>query len=399
MPPARKCRNASKRCAWRSTGCCAWPKLAETPAAAGQFYGQAAVKRQELQQVDQELAALQPPPPALVLETQSSGPTVRGEGGSAVSLKVEVGLTHMPAALSHLLDRERFALVRCQVTSKGYDSRPRVRVRCWVEGYSAEAVTTLDLGSNAVGKASLLPTFYPHALAAVHELTLATLHVHIEDLDKARVLRHESHPIWLLARNSAPIRVRLNDESGWVEQDMRDYLAAFVTPHDPELAPCLRIAALRHAQQMLAGYQSPVDAQARAIYDALKEELNLLYVNSFVDFNPDGNSTTQRVRLPRETLHDRQANCIDGSLLFASLLEAISLHPALVTLPGHAIVAWQTTEDADTWTCLDTTKLARCSFDDALAFGQAAYETAERRSGVSAAGHCGAAEAGDYPVG
>ena len=72
-------------------------------------------------------------------------------------------------------------------------------------------------------------------------------------------------------------------------------------------------------------------APVKAIYDALQTKANIKYVNSTVDFNPDETAKTQRVRLPRETLKERQANCIDGALLFASLLEAISLNPAAPT--------------------------------------------------------------------
>ena len=63
---------------------------------------------------------------------------------------------------------------------------------------------------------------------------------------------------------------------------------------------------------------------------------------SVLAFNPDHGTANQWVRLPRETLADHTANCLDGAVLFANLLEAVSLSPALVIVPSHAFVGWQT---------------------------------------------------------
>jgi len=47
----------------------------------------------------------------------------------------------------------------------------------------------------------------------------------------------------------------------------------------------------------------------------------------------------QHVLLPDEVLSNGGGNCIDGTLLFASLLELIGVRPAIVVVPGHAFVA------------------------------------------------------------
>lgn len=76
----------------------------------------------------------------------------------------------------------------------------------------------------------------------------------------------------------------------------------------------------------------------KALYNAIKEH-GIHYINSIINFHPDESASTQSVRLPRETLGERAANYLDGTLLFASLLEAISLNPALVLTLGHALLA------------------------------------------------------------
>ncbi|MBI1325727.1 hypothetical protein GC170_21395 [bacterium] len=104
----------------------------------------------------------------------------------------------------------------------------------------------------------------------------------------------------------------------------------------------------------------------RAISEVLKDE-NLVYVNSTIDFGRTQSLNGQRVRLPRESLRHKTANYLGGALLFASLMEANSLNPGLVFVPGHALVAWQKLlvdleDDTDTdlpknWDFLERTML------------------------------------------
>ncbi len=103
-------------------------------------------------------------------------------------------------------------------------------------------------------------------------------------------------------------------------------------------------------------------------------------MQSSEELNPEAGLRMQHVRLPRESLARREANCADGSVLFASLLLAFSLHPALVIMPQHIIVAWETASDSGKWHYLDTTKLDTHGFDMARQFGQVEAEANEARS-------------------
>jgi len=111
----------------------------------------------------------------------------------------------------------------------------------------------------------------------------------------------------------------------------------------------------------------------KAVFDALKQ-LGIRYVQSVIEFTRESGTANQRVRRPAETLKEKNANCIDGTLLMASLLEAISLNPAIVLIPGHAFLAWETWRDADggsdQWKYVETTMLATSEFDDACTEGE-----------------------------
>ncbi len=103
---------------------------------------------------------------------------------------------------------------------------------------------------------------------------------------------------------------------------------------------------------------------------------------SCIDFGAGPGQVTQRTRLPREALRHRSANCIDGTVLLASLLEGASLNPVLVLVPGHAFVGWQTwdgpewqdSDDADKFRFLETTLIGSADFEAACRSARRLYD-------------------------
>jgi hypothetical protein len=98
--------------------------------------------------------------------------------------------------------------------------------------------------------------------------------------------------------------------------------------------------------------------QLAAIFLALQAR-GMQYVNVPQDFFLGA----QNVRYPAESLATASANCIDGSLVFASALEAMGMRPGIVMVPGHAFVAVLPDPDADpcqvdNWLPIETTMIA-----------------------------------------
>lgn len=122
----------------------------------------------------------------------------------------------------------------------------------------------------------------------------------------------------------------------------------------------------------IASYQvdsKGVTAQIRAIYDALRST-EITYVNSVLCFGPIPGVLAQRIRLPRESIAHRSANCIDGTVLFASVIEAAALNPAIIIVPGHAFLAWETAEGSSQWDYLETTLVGSKPFNKAVEQGR-----------------------------
>ena len=155
-----------------------------------------------------------------------------------------------------------------------------------------------------------------------------------------------------------------------------------MTPHIEPIQALLRRAAELVLDHQIWGYQGTPDVvprQVEALYNALKEA-GIAYVNSIIDFGAGPGLLTQRTRLPRESLKYHNANCIDGTVLFASLLESASLHAGIVLVPGHAFVAWEKWRGSDEWDFLETTMIGTHDFAAANASGRDQYGNWSARS-------------------
>lgn len=327
-------------------------------------------EREELQANDKTIRE------GLLVNTTSVS-KLAGQETTGLEAKIELKMAQLPTAICHLFDPQTNPLVSCSVSNRSIRTR-RVRIKSFIENYSARAIDTAELRHNETKVFLQLPTLFPIRARQVTELTRATLNLLVEDLDNDRVEIHQTTPIWLLARTTAPLAVRDPATGKW--NDLTKYFGAFVTPNEPELMKFLAAPA-RLRPDGLVGYQGNqndgVDAQVEALFTALKDA-KLTYVNSVIAFSPDGGTRNQRVRLPRESLQFGTANCIDGTVLFASLLEGISINPAIVVVPGHAFVGWQVWDKIDKWEYLETTMIGTHTFAQARNSGNSMAQTFQK---------------------
>lgn len=331
-----------------------------------------------LSEIERKLAGMQAEDPkdrGLLLETKKETGLL-GSESTGIDAQVYLRMARVPTSICHLLSPEQTPLVTCRVYNvNDKHGIRRLRVTSFIEGYSAKAVDTVELEPFNDQQFDQLPTLFPDRIEHVTELTRATLNLLIEDMDKRKLELHKTWPIWLLARTTAPLAVKDPKSNEW--RDLTLYFGAFVTPNAPSVIRFLRVVAQYHGKA-LKGYQGSreeVEPQVRAIFNALKKEANITYVDSSeIAFGEVKGFAQQRVRLPRESLADKMANCIDGTVLFASLLEGISMSPAIVVVPGHAFVAWETWKEQDEqgnikwsneWRYLETTMIGSHNFKQA----------------------------------
>ena len=148
--------------------------------------------------------------------------------------------------------------------------------------------------------------------------------------EKPETVFREDYPVRILAFNEWP--------GCHVHPEL---IASFVTPNAPELSAIqARAGAILKkltGDSALDGYQTRdanrVRAQAAAVFDALREQ-GILYSVPPASFERTG----QRIRLAPDVLKEKVGTCADASILMASVLESVGLHPLIITVPGHMFI-------------------------------------------------------------
>lgn len=168
--------------------------------------------------------------------------------------------------------------------------------------------------------------------------------------------------------------------------DLSYQVVAWVTPNTRPITEALQIAADYSPTGQLWGYQNGdteqqqaaiVREQVKAILQALKEQVRIRYINAPISFGQKADQVQQRVNLPKDSLELRQANCIDGAVLYASLIERAAMNPVIVIILGHAFVGWETWDGSGQYEVLETTLTGSHTFEEALERGIQEFEGAE----------------------
>jgi hypothetical protein len=173
----------------------------------------------------------------------------------------------------------------------------------------------------------------------------------------------------------------LNDENyiagsaalGWM-------FAAYVNENHPMLDKVLQEALetkIVSAFKVTTHEHDETLRQVFAIWSALQKR-GLQY--SSTTATPGGSETVQSqfVRFIDQSLTNTQANCVDGSVLVASLLRKISIEPFLVTIPGHMYVGFYLGAGKSQFIGLETTVLGLADVADEKKAGEPAALTALR---------------------
>lgn len=143
--------------------------------------------------------------------------------------------------------------------------------------------------------------------------------------------------------------------------------AAYVNEENPMIDQLLREALNTRIVNRFLGYQSGnadgVDKQVYALWNVLQKR-NFRY-SSVSNTSLSSNVVfSQRVRTFDDALESSQINCVDGSVLFASLLRAINIVPILVRTPGHMFVGYYTDSEHRNKNFLETTMIGDVDLDD-----------------------------------
>ncbi|MFA5065678.1 MAG: hypothetical protein WC566_09455 [Dehalococcoidia bacterium] len=259
-----------------------------------------------------------------------------------------------------------------EITNNG-DSPISLSVESELQGYSEKAIDTVDISPHATVVVGQTPILKPQAIPL--EIANTTLRYRIADSSGA-VIREQTLPVKIYGRDTMLWAMQEGDD--WTDTSV--FIGAFVTPHAPEIDELVRQAAEYHPSNSMEGYQCSqcsdeewseyTTAQVKAVYEALQQDYHLKYINSTIAFSNESEAP-QRIRLPSESINTKSSNCIDGTVLYASALESMDMHPYIVLTPTHAFLCYEINpDDPNSLGCLETTMTGSAAFEDAAEMGE-----------------------------
>jgi hypothetical protein len=149
--------------------------------------------------------------------------------------------------------------------------------------------------------------------------------------------------------------------------DTRWMYAAYVNEQHPLIDQLLGEALDTKVVKAFNGYQKSKDQvydQVFAIWYLFQRKgFNYSSITTTPTSGTGQKVKTQTVRFINESLRTAQANCVDGSVLFASMLRKIGIDPFLVVIPGHCFVGFYLDKEHSEKAFLETTLLGHNDLD------------------------------------
>lgn len=246
----------------------------------------------------------------------------------------------------------------------------------------SQAQTQTVAASNSSQSSNFIPPLQGQILRSLTTDMNTSLHVQVTD-SKGYTYYISDIPLLLHSR--------------WLMQWLvpnRLQIAAWVTPNDAAITDLVRKAAARLPNQPppvprgMIGYNGTaqqVTDQVDAIYDALRLDYRIKYIQASVPYNGDTGvggagttnttDTTQYVKLPSEVLQQGSGMCIELTVLLAAAVEKIGLHARIIIIPGHAFLGVAVTQDnkeVQYWDAVDVNN--NVAADSANVAANAIYE-------------------------
>ena len=124
------------------------------------------------------------------------------------------------------------------------------------------------------------------------------------------------------------------------EPPHKEFYAAYVNENHPLVEKILQQALKENLVPSFSGYQKGpegVRLQVAAIWKVLQGK-GIKYSSITTESVQNSKILSQHVRFFDDSVENTQANCVDGSVLMASILRKIGLKPFLVIIPGHCFL-------------------------------------------------------------
>ncbi len=294
---------------------------------------------------------------------------IKAEGQKAIDrgLYLEyVAIPQLPTGVYHLMGKDATGALLTLKLREQTNAPRKFRIEVEVPGVTDKSSNSLTLNAKeATIKYVNPPLKMDFDLSKIRGPRPAQLALKIIEETKAgdKSIVDETIPIEVLPRDYLPMKRKIGADTFIPTYG---YLGAWITSNDKAVDEFLSKAKLRLPTRQFVGEQDTTIPQIKAIFDELKAR-GMTYV-----MDPDVTAMTafvQRTRLPGEVLSSTNAQCLEGTLTFATLMEAIGIKPIVVLVPGHAFIGWHTVDKDGTKgepLFVETTMVGNYDFETAL---------------------------------
>jgi len=153
------------------------------------------------------------------------------------------------------------------------------------------------------------------------------------------------------------VYIAINNET----DDIYDFtwmFGAYVNENHTKIDPFLQKIISNGIVTNFVGYQRDDATVLKQVF-SIWHELQLrgvTYSNVVMTSNPAAGVGSQYVRFFDEVLDNTQANCVDGTVFFSSILRKIGIEPILILIPGHMYLGYYDVS-GESYFLLETTKI------------------------------------------
>ncbi|MDH7554384.1 MAG: tetratricopeptide repeat protein [Spirochaetota bacterium] len=123
--------------------------------------------------------------------------------------------------------------------------------------------------------------------------------------------------------------------------DNTAHIGSFITPQEETVSSYVRKSVSMYKQKMLPGFNKKLQ-EALVIFDSLGAAGITYATDPNTGYGKIDASSIDYVMFPRETLRKKAGDCDDLTVLYCALLENLGIKTAVVTVPGHIFMMFDT---------------------------------------------------------
>jgi hypothetical protein len=203
----------------------------------------------------------------------------------------------------------------------------------------------------------------------------ATLNCKLVDSDAEKTIYEKSYNIGLLPHDQMVWEMRDVGQSR--THNLVDFICSWVHPTDIEgLLDSARANSIKYHPDNAFGHKisnlPDIETHVKALWEYLSKEVQIKYLNQ--SFSAKNTANSQRVLLPEKTLKNKAGNCIDLTILFASILEGVGIFSIIFLTEDHAFIGWGNSRRTSEMFFLETTLIDSSTFEDAKIIGEEKFK-------------------------